>query len=243
MENIPSEKLIYSKNAVTELLLSDEDVDVVYIASKDGNSKIIALAKKRKILIKGVSKEKLDSMVEGKNQGVVAVVSPFKYSEIDEILAVASERGQAPFLIIADGIEDPHNLGAIIRTAEASGAHGVIIPKRRSASLNSTVYKTSAGAVSWLKVGRVTNITETIKTLKTKGIWIFGAEANGETLYNCDLSGAIAIVIGGEGKGLSELVRKNCDKIVSIPMSGHVNSLNASVSAGILMYEVVKTRL
>lgn len=243
MENIPSEKFIYGKNAVIELLLSDEDVDVVYIATKDGNSKVIALAKKKRILIKEVSKEKLDSMVEGKNQGVIAVVSPFKYSEIDEILAVAKEKGQAPFLIIADGIEDPHNLGAIIRTAEASGAHGVIIPKRRSASLNSTVYKTSAGAVSWLKVARVTNITETIKSLKTKGIWVFGAEADGEMLYNCDLSGAIAIVIGGEGKGLSELVRKNCDKIVSIPMHGHVNSLNASVSAGILMYEVVKTRL
>lgn len=243
MENIPSEKFIYGKNAVIELLLSDEDVDVVYIATKDGNSKVIALAKKKRILIKEVSKEKLDSMVEGKNQGVIAVVSPFKYSEIDEILAVANEKGQAPFLVIADGIEDPHNLGAIIRTAEACGVHGVIIPKRRSASLNSTVYKTSAGAVSWLKVARVTNITETIKSLKTKGIWVFGAEADGEVLYNCDLSGAIAIVIGGEGKGLSELVRKNCDKIVSIPMHGHVNSLNASVSAGILMYEVVKTRL
>ena len=243
MQDIPKEQIIYGKNAVTELLLSAEDIDMIYLVSAEANGKIISLAKNRKILIKEITKEKLDSIAGGKNQGVAAVISPFKYSSISEILSLAKEKNEQPFIIIADGIEDPHNLGAIIRTAEACAAHGVIIPKRRSASLNSTVYKTSAGAVSWLKVARVTNITDTIKSLKAMNIWVFGAEADGEMLYKSDLSGAIALVIGSEGKGLSPLVRKNCDKIVSIPMGGNVNSLNASVSAGILMYEVVRTRL
>lgn len=243
MENIPEEKIISGKNSVLELLLSGKEIDTLFISSVDENKKIFALAKKNKILIKEVSREKLNSLAGEKNQGVVAIISPFKYCSVDDILKNAEQKSHQPFIIIADCIEDPHNLGAIIRTAEAGGADGVIIPKRRNAALNATVYKTSAGAVSWMKVARVTNLNETIKYLKSKNIWVYGAEADGDSVYHTNLSGAVALVIGSEGKGLSPLVRKNCDKILSLPMLGNINSLNASVSAGILIYEVVKSRM
>ncbi len=165
-----------------------------------------------------------------------------EYASVQELLDIAKERGEPPFLIIADEIQDPHNLGAIIRTAEAAGAHGVIIPKRRSAGLTATVFKTSAGAASWLRVARVSNLPDSIKDLKKAGIWVYGAEADGEPFYKADLSGPVALVIGSEGFGLGRLVRDSCDMILSIDMYGKVNSLNASVSAGILMYEVVRHR-
>ena len=164
------------------------------------------------------------------------------YATVDDIFDTAKERGEPPFIVIADEIQDPHNLGAIIRTAEAAGVHGVIIPKRRSAGLTSTVFSTSAGAASWVKVARVTNLTETIRELKERGVWVYGAEADGEPYSETDLSGPVALVIGSEGSGLGRLVRENCDKILSIDMYGKINSLNASVSAGILIYEAVRCR-
>lgn len=237
------QKIIYGKNAVTEALNSDVSVDTVYVAKGAAMGKIIALAKQRGIVVKDVSDEKLTAMAGAKNGGVAATVSVAEYSSVEDILAVSKEKGKPPFIIICDEIEDPHNLGAIIRTAEAAGADGVIIPKRRSATLTATVYKTSAGAVSWVKVARVPNLVDTMKKLKENNIWIYGAEADGSPYDKTDLSGGVALVIGSEGNGLGRLVRDNCDAIVSLPMCGKINSLNASVSAGILMYEVVKHRI
>lgn len=235
--------LIYGKNAVTETLTSGRDVDTVYVQKGAAMGKIVALAKKNGVVIKEVSDEKLTAMCgTPKHGGTAAELAAAAYSSVEDILAAAEERGKPPFIIIADEIEDPHNLGAIIRTAEAAGADGVIIPKRRSASLNATVFKTSAGAAAWLRVARVPNLVDTMKRLKEKGVWIYGMEADGTPYDKADLSGAVALVIGSEGFGLGRLVRENCDMILSLPMFGKVNSLNASVSAGILMYEVVKRR-
>lgn len=235
--------LIYGKNAVTETLTSGRDVDTVYVQKGAAMGKIVALAKKSGVVIKEVSDEKLTAMCgTPKHGGTAAELAAAAYSSVEDILAAAEERGKPPFIIIADEIEDPHNLGAIIRTAEAAGADGVIIPKRRSASLNATVFKTSAGAAAWLRVARVPNLVDTMKRLKEKGVWIYGMEADGTPYDKADLSGAVALVIGSEGFGLGRLVRENCDMILSLPMFGKVNSLNASVSAGILMYEVVKRR-
>lgn len=238
------EQIIYGRNAVTEALLSGKTIDTVYIQkSAKGLGKIISLAKDSGAVVKDANDEKLNTLAEGgKHGGVAAVLAAAEYVTVDELLKVAEEKGEPPFLIIADEIQDPHNLGALIRTAEAAGAHGIIIPKRRSAGLTSTVYKTSAGAVNWLKVARVSNLVETINELKKKNIWVYGAEADGEPFYKADLSGAVALVIGSEGFGLGRLVRESCDMILSIDMYGKVNSLNASVSGGILMYEVVRHR-
>lgn len=238
------EQIIYGRNAVTEALLSGKAVDTVYIQkTAKGLGKIISLAKDSGAVVKDVSDEKLSALVpEGKHGGVAAVIAAAEYSTLEDILAVAEERNEPPFIVIADEIQDPHNLGAIIRTAEAAGAHGVIIPKRRSAGLTATVFKTSAGAASWLKIARVSNLSDTIRELKKKNIWVYGAEADGEPFYKADLSGPVALVIGSEGFGLGRVVRENCDMILSIDMYGKVNSLNASVSAGILMYEVVRHR-
>lgn len=234
---------IYGKNAVTETLTSGRDIDTVYVQKGAAMGKIVALAKKNGVVIKEVSDEKLTAMCgTPKHGGTAAELAAAAYSSVEDILAAAEERGKPPFIIIADEIEDPHNLGAIIRTAEAAGADGVIIPKRRSASLNATVFKTSAGAAAWLRVARVPNLVDTMKRLKEKGVWIYGMEADGTPYDKADLSGAVALVIGSEGFGLGRLVRENCDMILSLPMFGKVNSLNASVSAGILMYEVVKRR-
>mgnify|MGYP003296159524 FL=1 len=238
------EQIIYGRNAVTEALLSGKTIDTVYIQKNaKGLGKIISLAKDAGAVVKDANDDKLSQLSEGgKHGGVAAVLAAAEYATVDDLLKVAEEKGEPPFLIIADEIQDPHNLGALIRTAEAAGAHGVIIPKRRSAGLTSTVYKTSAGAVNWLKVARVSNLVETINDLKKKNIWVYGAEADGQPFYKADLSGAVALVIGSEGFGLGRLVRESCDMILSIDMYGKVNSLNASVSGGILMYEVVRHR-
>ena len=241
----PSDKdeIIYGKNAVTEGLKVEKSIDTVYISNNAKNmDKIIALAKKQGILIKEVSEDKLRSMCGEKHGGVAATVAPISYCTVEEILDNAKSKDKPPFIIICDEIQDPHNLGAIIRTAEASGADGVIIPARRSAAVNSTVFKTSAGAAAWIKIARVNNLAKTIDYLKENNVWVYGAEADGQDSYKTDFSGAVALVIGSEGFGLGRLVREKCDVIVSLPMYGRVNSLNASVSAGILMYEVVRSR-
>ncbi len=238
------EQLIYGRNAVTEALRAGKTADTVYVQKNSkGLGAIVALAKESGAVVKDASEDKLAELSGGeKHGGVVAVMAAAEYVSVRDLLNIAKERGEQPFLIIADEIQDPHNLGAIIRTAEAAGAHGVIIPKRRSAGLTATVFKTSAGAANWLKVARVSNLVETIKDLKKEGVWVYGAEADGEPFYKANLSGPIALVIGSEGFGLGRLVRDNCDGILSIDMYGKVNSLNASVSAGILMYEVVRSR-
>lgn len=243
METEIESKFIYGRNSVTEALNSEQELDTIYAQRGAALGKIVALAKQRGVVIKEVSDEKLTSMAgTPKHGGVAAQLAACSYATVEEILAVSKEKGKPPFIIIADEIADPHNLGAIIRTAEAAGADGVIIPKRRSASLNATVYKTSAGAAAWLKVARVSNLVDTIKQLKKENIWVFGMEADGTPYDKADFSGGVAIVVGSEGFGLGRLVRENCDMIVSLPMNGKINSLNASVSAGILMYEVVKHR-
>lgn len=242
MEEV-KEQVIFGRNAVAEAILSDKTVDTVYIQKGSGGlGKIIADAKEQGAVVKEVTEEKLNVLTGGKHGGVAAVIAAVEYSSIDDILEVSKAKGKPPFIIIADEIQDPHNLGAIIRTAEAAGADGVIIPKRRSAGLTSTVFKTSAGAASWVKVARVSNLVSAIKELKEHNIWVYGAEADGTPFHQAKLDGGIALVIGSEGAGLGRLVRENCDLILSIDMYGKINSLNASVSAGILMYEVVKYR-
>lgn len=241
------ENYVEGRNAVLELLESEKDINKIYIQSGEKHGsimKIIAKAKANGVIVQEVQKRKLDEMSTSNNhQGVIAIVPPFQYAEVDDILDEAKKRGEEPFIIILDGIEDPHNLGSIIRTAETAGVHGVIIPKRRAASVNATVAKTSAGAVEYMKIARVNNINETIKELKDKGIWICGTDMNTDTLhYEQDYKMPIAIIIGNEGKGISRLTKENCDFFVKIPMKGKISSLNASVSAGIIMYEVVKSR-
>ena len=203
------------------------------------------MARQRKIVIVEKDKKDMEKIAKNKNyQGVIAFVPPFSYCEIEDILEYAKGKNEEPFVLILDGIEDPHNLGAIIRTAETAGMHGIIIPKRRSASVNSTVCKVSSGAVEYMKIARVTNITDAIDKLKKEGLWICGTDINTEKYYyNQDLTGPIGIVIGNEGKGISDKVKKNCDFLVKIPMMGRVTSLNASVSTGIIIYEALKQRL
>ena len=243
MENKTERQIIYGKNAVLEALNSDKEIDTLFAQKGITLGNIIPNAKKRGIVVKDVSDEKLTAMCgTPKHGGVAAELCAAEYAELDDILAVSEQKGTPPFIIIADEIADPHNLGAIIRSAEAAGADGVIIPKRRSASLNSTVFKTSAGAAAWIKVARVSNLVDTIKTLKKRNIWVYGMEANGTPYNKTDFTGGTAIVVGSEGFGLGRLVRESCDEVLSLPMNGKVNSLNASVSAGILMYEVVRQR-
>ncbi len=241
------EDQIEGRNSVLELLDSGKDINKIYvqIGEKHGSiNKIIAKAKEKRIVIVQTEKSKLDKMSQTKNhQGVIAIVPPFEYSSVDDILEEARERNEKPFILILDGIEDPHNLGSIIRTAETAGVHGIIIPKRRAASVNSTVNKTSAGAVQYMKIARVNNINETIKYLKENDVWICGTDMNTNVYYyEEDYKIPIAIVIGSEGFGMSRLVKENCDFLVKIPMKGKITSLNASVSSGIIMYEVVKQR-
>ena len=239
---------VEGRNAVLELLESDRDINKIFISDgeKHGSiNKIIALAKEKKVIINEVSKTKLNQMSQTENnQGVIAIVPPFNYCEIDDILDLAKNRNEKPFILILDGIEDPHNLGSIIRTAETAGVHGIIIPKRRAANVNSTVAKVSAGAVEYMKIARVNNINDAINTLKENDIWICGTDMNTDKYYyDEDFTGGIGIVIGSEGYGMSRLVKENCDFLVKIPMKGKITSLNASVSAGIVMYEVVKQRI
>ena len=238
--------VIFGRNSVAEAIKSGRPLDSVMVARGDrGGSipKIVADAKKAGIVIKEVDPKKLDFVCGHNNhQGIAAFGAVKEYSTIEDIFATAEERGEEPFIIICDEIEDPHNLGAIIRTAEAAGAHGVIIPKRRSASLSFTVAKTSAGAVEFMHVARVTNIPQTIDELKKRGVWVYCADMDGEPFYKSNLKGAIALVIGSEGNGVGRLVKEKCDVTLSMPMKGKINSLNASVAAGILMYEVSRQR-
>ena len=238
--------VIFGRNSVAEAIKSGRPLDSVMVARGDRSGsipKIVADAKKAGIVIKEVDAKKLDFICGHNNhQGIAAMGAVKEYSSIEDIFATAEERNESPFIIICDEIEDPHNLGAIIRTAEAAGAHGVIIPKRRSASLSFTVAKTSAGAVEFMHVARVTNIPQTIDELKKRGVWVYCADMDGEPFYKSNLKGAIALVIGSEGNGVGRLVKEKCDVTLSMPMKGKINSLNASVAAGILMYEVSRQR-
>ena len=239
---------IEGRNSVLELLESGKDVNKIFVTrgEKHGSiNKILGIAKERKIIVVEKDKKQKDEMAQEENyQGVIAIVPPFEYVEISDILEVAKERNEDPFVIVLDGIEDPHNLGSIIRTAETAGVHGVIIPKRRAVSVNSTVNKASAGAVEHMKIARVTNISDAIEELKKAGLWVCGTAVDtNKYYYNQDLTGPLAIVIGNEGKGIGEKVKKNCDFLVKIPMKGKVQSLNASVSTGIVVYEAVKQRI
>lgn len=235
---------ITGRNPVIEVLKNREDVEKVLVLKgelKGSINKIVGIAKDRGIIIQEVNQRFLDDISDGGvHQGVAAVISPFKYSSIDEILDYARSRDEDPFVLILDEIEDPHNLGAIARTAECAGVHGIIIPERRSASVNQTVYSSSAGAVEYMKIAKVTNISQSLKKLKEEGLWIYGADMDGESYYRSNLTGSIGLVIGNEGKGISRLVKENCDVILSIPMLGKISSLNASNAASILMYEVVR---
>ena len=239
---------IEGRNSVLELLESGKDVNKIFVTrgEKHGSiNKILGIAKERKIIVVEKDKKQMDEMAQEENyQGVIAIVPPFEYVEISDILEVAKERNEDLFVIVLDGIEDPHNLGSIIRTAETAGVHGVIIPKRRAVSVNSTVNKASAGAVEHMKIARVTNISDAIEELKQAGLWVCGTAVDtNKYYYNQDLTGPLAIVIGNEGKGIGEKVKKNCDFLVKIPMKGKVQSLNASVSTGIVVYEAVKQRI
>lgn len=241
------EDQVEGRNSVTELLKSGKDINKLYVqkGEKHGSiNEIIKLAKQNKVVITELDRAKLDQMSESHNhQGVIAIVPPYEYCDVDEILEYAKSKNESPFILILDGIEDSHNLGSIIRTAECSGVHGIIIPKRRSVQVNATVNKTSAGAAQYVKVARVNNLTETIKYLKENDVWIYGTDIEGKCYYNEQkYNGGVAIVIGSEGFGMSRLVKENCDFLVKIPMVGKINSLNASVSAGILMYEVFNQR-
>ena len=241
------EDQVEGRNSVTELLKSGKYINKLYEQKGEKHvaiNEIIKLAKQNKVVITELDRAKLDQMSESHNhQGVIAIVPPYEYCDVDEILEYAKSKNESPFILILDGIEDPHNLGSIIRTAECSGVHGIIIPKRRSVQVNATVNKTSAGAAQYVKVARVNNLTETIKYLKENDVWIYGTDIEGKCYYNEQkYNGGVAIVIGSEGFGMSRLVKENCDFLVKIPMVGKINSLNASVSAGILMYEVFNQR-
>ena len=236
--------LIIGRNPVIEAFKAERPIDSIYINGEGGSLNLIQkLAKERNAVIKQVSRQKLDEMSGGaSHQGVIAVCACAEYVEIADILAAAKEKGEAPFVIICDEIEDPHNLGAIIRTAECAGVHGVIIPKRRSASLNGTVFKTSAGAASWIPVARVPNIAAAIDELKEAGLWIYGTDASGTDYTKTDLRGPMGLVIGSEGFGMGKLIASKCDFMLRLPLKGKITSLNASVAAGIFMYEAVRQR-
>ncbi len=238
---------IEGRNAVLEAIRAGKTIDRLYVlsGSQDGPIRTItAKAKATDTIISFVTKERLDQMSQtGKHQGVIAYAAAYEYAEVEDILAAADEKGEAPFVLLLDSIEDPHNLGAIIRTAHQAGAHGIIIPKRRAVGLTATVAKTSAGAINYLPVAKVTNLSVTIEELKKKGMWFVCADMDGEVMYSLNLKGPIGLVVGSEGEGVSRLVKEKCDFIAKIPMFGQVDSLNASVAAGILAYEIVRQRL
>ncbi|WP_250672940.1 23S rRNA (guanosine(2251)-2'-O)-methyltransferase RlmB [Paraclostridium ghonii] len=239
--------IIEGRNPVIEAIKNDREIDKIMIANgaKEGSiKKITAMAKEKNIIIQYVDRNKLDEIsTSHSHQGVIANVSEYKYFELDELIQNVKDKGEDPFFIILDEITDPHNLGSIIRTADAVGAHGVIIPKRRSVHITPTVVKASAGAVEYVPVCKVTNVVNTIKTLKEHGLWIAAADMDGQTFYEQNLTGPIGLVIGSEGFGISRLVKKNCDYIVKMPMVGNVTSLNASVAGSILLYEIFKQRI
>ena len=239
-------ELIEGRNAVIEALRAGRAIDKIFIARGDVDKTlghIASKAREKGIVVVESDRRKLDFMSQTKaHQGVIAVCAVRDYCSIEDILALAAERGEPPFVIVCDEISDPHNLGAILRTAEAAGAHGVIVPKRRAVGLTDTVYKASAGAVEYVPVARVTNLTDTVKELKKRGVWVYGLDMDGETWCKTDLAGAVCVVVGSEGRGISRLLREQCDQILSLPMNGSINSLNASVACGIVLYEIARQR-
>ena len=241
------ELTIEGRNAVLEAFRSGKTIDRLFVLDgcQDGPVRtIVREAKKHDTIVNFVPKERLDSMSEtGHHQGVMAYAAAYEYAEVEDILKIAEEKGEPPFLFLLDGIEDPHNLGAIIRTANLAGAHGVILPKRRAVGLTATVARTSAGALNYTPVAKVTNMAATIEDLKKRGIWFVCADMGGESMYRLNLTGPIGLVIGNEGEGVSRLVKEKCDMIASIPMKGDIDSLNASVATGVLAYEIVRQRL
>lgn len=247
-ENTIREDIIEGRNAVIEALRNNRTIEQILVASGDVTGSInvvLALAKDKKVVVKQVDRRKLDQISEtGAHQGVIAQITPYKYFDVEDILAYAREKEEEPFIIILDEIEDPHNFGSIIRTAETCGAHGIIIPKRRNVGVTPTVYKSSAGAVEHVRISKVTNLNNTIDKLKEKGIWVYGADMSGES-YCCDanFNGPLALIIGSEGKGILKLTKEKCDVLVKIPMVGKISSLNASVAGGILMYEILKQKI
>ena len=244
--NEPKPDVIAGRNPVSEAIRSGRPIDKILVARGEKTGAVVGIlakAREKQIPVKEADRVKLDFLSgSAPHQGIIALAAAKEYSSVEDILAFAAEKGEPPFLIVLDELEDPHNLGAIIRTAECVGAHGVIIPKRRSVGLSYTVGKASAGAVEYMRVARVTNIANLLDDLKKQGVWIYGADMNGTDYTQCDMSGACALVIGNEGKGMARLVREKCDVIVSLPMKGHINSLNASVAAGILMYHALQGR-
>lgn len=247
MESKVNETLIEGRNPVIEAIRAGKPIDKLYVQDGCNDGPVMTIkreAKKRDIFIKYVARERLDQLSEtGKHQGVIAYAAAYEYSEIEDIFAKAEEKGEAPFVFILDNIEDPHNLGAIIRTANLAGAHGVIIPKNRAVGLTATVARTSAGALNYTPVVRVTNIAKTIEELKDKGLWFVCADMDGEIMYKQNLTGPIGLVIGNEGEGVSRLVKEKCDYVAAIPMKGDIDSLNASVAMGVLSFEIARQRL
>lgn len=241
------ELTIEGRNAVMEAFRAEKTIDKIFVLDgcQDGPVKNITKeARKQDTIINYVTKERLDQMSEtGKHQGVIAYAAAYTYAEVEDILKIAEDKGEPPFIFILDGIEDPHNLGAIIRTANQAGAHGVIIPKRRAVGLTSTVARTSAGAINFTPVAKVTNLVATIEDLKEKGLWFVCADMSGELMYKMNLKGPIGLVIGSEGDGVGRLVKEKCDMVAAIPMKGNIDSLNASVAAGVLAYEIVRQRM
>ena len=246
MENEEYNDQVEGRNAVLELLESGRDINKILVANGEKHGsihKILAIAKERKIIVTEMERNKLNQIAQTpNNQGVIAIVPPYDYCEVEDILEEAKRKNEMPFILILDGIEDPHNLGSIIRTAETAGVHGIIIPKRRAVGLTATVAKTSAGAINYTPVAKVTNIAATIESLKKEGLWFVCADMGGETMYNLNLKGPIGLVIGNEGNGVSRLVKEKCDFVASIPMKGDIDSLNASVAAGVMAFEIVRQR-
>lgn len=241
------ESTVEGRNAVIEAYRSGKTIDKLYIQDGCQDGPVMTIkreARKHETMVKYVTKERLDQMsVTGKHQGVIACCAAYEYAEVEDMLADAEAKGEPPFLILLDNIEDPHNLGAIIRTANLAGAHGVVIPKNRAAGLTPTVARTSAGAINYTPVAKVTNLTKTIEDLKKKGLWFVCADMGGTVMYDLDLKGPIGLVIGSEGEGVGRLVKEKCDMAASVPMKGNIDSLNASVAAGVLAYEIVRQRL
>lgn len=247
MEKQINESIIEGRNPVIEALRAGKTIDKLFVLDGCNDGPVMTIkreAKKKDIFVKYVSKERLDQLSEtGKHQGVIAYSAAYEYSELEDIFELAAQKNESPFVFILDGIEDPHNLGAIIRTANLSGAHGVIISKNRAVGLTSTVARTSAGALNYTPVVRVTNIAQTIEELKKQGMWFVCADMDGEVMYNLNLTGSIGLVIGNEGDGVSRLVKEKCDYVAAIPMKGDIDSLNASVATGVLAYEIVRQRM
>lgn len=247
MEKQINETIIEGRNPVIEAIRSGKPIDKLFVLDGCNDGPVMTIkreAKKKDIYVKYVAKERLDQLSEtGKHQGVIAYAAAYEYSELEDIFELATSKGEDPFVFILDNIEDPHNLGAIIRTANLSGAHGVIIPKNRAVGLTSTVARTSAGALNYTPVVKVTNIKQTIEELKKRGLWFVCADMGGDTMYNLNLTGPIGLVIGNEGDGVSRLVKESCDFVASIPMKGDIDSLNASVATGVLAYEIVRQRI